>query len=110
MCIRDRYNDSIVGRPRGTLPPNVPSDAVLLFYEQLRPAAAESPRPAGTEIDLDDTAAPGGGFPENGAAPGAAEIEDEEGSDVPMSDGETGVAETTGPGKEDDEDDPMDTS
>ena len=105
-----QYNDSIVGRPRGTLPPNVPSDAVLLFYEQLRPEAAERPRPAGTDIELDDTAAPDGGFPENGAAPGAVEIEDEEGGDVPMSDGESGTVKTTGAGKGEDEDDPMDTS
>ena len=30
--------------------------------------------------------------------------------DVPMSEGETGTVETTGAGKEEDEDDPMDTS
>ena len=83
---------------------------MLLFYEQLRPEAAERPRPAGTDIELDDTAAPDGGFPENGAAPGAVEIEDEDRGDVPMSDGETGAVETTGAGKEGDEDDPMDTS
>ena len=105
-----QYNDSIVGRPRGTLPPNVASDAVLLFYEQLRPGAAERPRQPGMEIELDDTAAPDGGDPEKGAAPRAMEIEDEEEGDVPMSDAETGAVEALGADKEDDEDDPMDIS
>ena len=105
-----QYNDSIVGRPRSTLPPNVRSDAVLLFYEQIRPAAAEGPRPAESEIEIDDTAAPGGGSPGNGAAPATVETADEEEADVAMSDGEPEGAETAGAGEGGDADDPMDTT
>ena len=91
-----QYDDSIVGRPRSTLPPNVQSDAVLLFYEPIRPGPAERPRPADIEMELQDAAAPGGGTPGNDVAAATERIGDEETGDVQMSDGETGGPETAG--------------
>ena len=38
-----QYDDSIVGRPQSNLPPNVPADAVLLFYEKVRAGTPEDP-------------------------------------------------------------------
>ena len=105
-----QYDDSIVGRPRSTLPPNVQSDAVLLFYEPIRPGPAERPRPADTEMELQDAAAPGGGTPGNDVAAATERIGDEETGDVQMSDEETGGPETAGAGGGGDPYDPMDMS
>ena len=105
-----QYDDSIVGRPRSTLPPNVHSDAVLLFYEPIGPGPAERPRPADTEMELHDAAAPGGGTPGNEGAAAIERIGDEDTGDVQMSDEETGGPETAGAGGGGDAHDPMDTS
>ena len=105
-----QYDDSIVGRPRSTLPPNAQSDAVLLFYEPIRPGPAERPRPADIEMELQDAAAPGGGTPGNDVAAATERIGDEETGDVQMSDEETGGPETAGAGGGGDPYDPMDMS
>ena len=105
-----QYNDSIVGRPRSTLPPNVASDAVLLFYEQIRVTGTERPREPDPEIQIDDAAASGRGSPGSAATPATVEIVDEEEGGVSMSDGETAEVKTNAAGEGDDADDPMDTT
>ena len=46
-----QYDDSTVGRPRGTLPPDVSSEALLLFYEQNPVGVPNHAQPAGPGPD-----------------------------------------------------------
>ena len=101
-----QYDDSVVGRPQSNLPPNVASDAVLLFYEQIRAGRPEDPAPASAGIETDDAAPLSQGFV--GGRPGPAPVTVED--DVEMSDGEPGHAEPRRDAEGHDEDDPMDTS
>ena len=92
------------------MPPNVASDALLLFYEQIRVAGTERPREPDPEIQIDDAAASGRGSPGSAATPATVEIVDEEENDVAMSDGETAEVKTRAADEGDDADDPMDTT
>ena len=88
------YDDSDVGRPQAALPPTVESDAYLVFYERIPPAAADTPGPAQQPVEIGAAASP--------EAPDTYRREDtdhadEVCSDVEMEDGE-------------EIDDPMDTT
>ena len=102
-----QYDDSTVGRPRGTLPPSVAADAILLFYEQIPDGAPDRPQPAGPGPEPDSA-------PERGEAPGAGprtvEVSDEESRDVEMTEeGEAqGGGDEAGAAGEEDEDDQSD--
>ena len=110
-----QYDDSTVGQPRGTLPPSVASDALLLFYEQIPDGAADRAQPAGPGPDLDNA-------PERAAASGAdprtLDLSDEESRNVEMTEAGEGQgggdgAEAAGEGDENDQsdgEDAMDTS
>ena len=95
-----------MGRPRSNLPPGVPSDAVLLFYEQIRAGRPEDLPAASAPIGAADAAALNEGSVEGGARPAPATVED----DVEMSDGEPAHAEPRRDAEEHGEDGPMDTS
>ena len=111
-----QYDDSTVGRPRGTLPPTVSADALLLFYEQIPGGASDRPQPAGPEPDLDNN------VPERegalGAGPRTVDVSDEESRDVEMTEegeGQGGGDEAGAAGEGDENDqsdgeDAMDTS
>ena len=104
-----------MGRPRGTLPPTVSSDALLLFYEQIPDGASDRAQPAGPGPDLDNV-------PERADAPGAGprtlDVSDEESRNVELTEEGEGQgggdgAGAAGEGDENDQsdgEDAMDTT
>ena len=102
-----QYDDSTVGRARGTLPHDVSSDALLLFYEQTPAGAPDCPQP--TDPGPDRVAAPERvGAP--GPGPGIGDVSDEPGRDVEMTEeeDEQGGVDEAGAAGEEDENDPSD--
>ena len=104
------HDDGIVGRPRNTLPPNVPAVAVLRFYERVRDGSPEDLPPGGDTIEIDDADPLSSDFVacDGGSAPAA--VEGASGGGVPMSDEEAPTKEPRSHTEKHDEDDPMDMS